>query len=111
RRLRALAGSRPPPVAVHRSQSQAHHVALRLTCTGVTMASVGRVPTGWRARWRTPEGLSRSKTFDRKADAERFLTTIEGAKLVGGYVDPSAGRVRFEDFALQWLASQTSDPS
>lgn len=75
------------------------------------MASVGRVPTGWRARWRTPEGLSRSKTFDRKTDAERFLTTVEGAKLVGGYVDPSAGRVRFEDFALQWLASQTSDPS
>lgn len=75
------------------------------------MASIDRIRTGWRARWRTPEGLSRSKSFAKKADAERFLTTVESAKLRGAYVDPSAGRVTFGEFARQWLAAQTCDPS
>lgn len=75
------------------------------------MASVDRVRDGWRARWRTPEGASRSKNFKRKADAERFLTTVEATKLAGGYVDPAAGRVTFVEFATDWLSSQTFDPS
>ena len=29
--------------------------------------------TTWRARYRGPDGGTRSKTFDRKADAEEFL--------------------------------------
>jgi len=57
------------------------------------MASIDRMRDGWRARWRTPEGASRSQNFKRKADAERFLTTVEATKLVGGYVDRAAGRV------------------
>lgn len=51
------------------------------------MASIDRTRDGWRARWRTPEGVSRSKNFTREADAERFLTTVEAAKLVGGSGD------------------------
>ena len=39
------------------------------------MASIDKVPSGrWRARYRDPQGGSRSKTFDRKRDAERFLS-------------------------------------
>lgn len=75
------------------------------------MASIDRTRDGWRARWRTPEGASRSQNFKRKADAERFLTTIEATKLVGGYVDPAAGRVTFAEFAEGWLSCQTFDPS
>ncbi len=75
------------------------------------MASVDRVRDGWRARWRTPEGASRSRNFKRKVDAERFLTTIEATKLAGGYVDPAAGRVTFFEFATDWLSCQTFDPS
>ncbi len=75
------------------------------------MPSIDRTRTGWRARWRTPEGFSRSKTFRKKADAERFLTTVESSKLLGSYVDPSAGRQSFGDFSRQWLESQTCDPS
>lgn len=75
------------------------------------MASVDRVRDGWRARWRTPEGASRSRNFKRKVDAERFLTTIEATKLAGGYVDPAAGRVTFVEFATDWLSCQTFDPS
>lgn len=75
------------------------------------MASVDRVRDGWRARWRTPEAASRSKNFNRKVDAERFLTSVEATKLTGGYVDPAAGRVTFVEFATDWLACQTFDAS
>lgn len=75
------------------------------------MASIDRTSTGWRARWRTPDGASRTKTFKRKLDAERFLTHVESSKLAGHYLDPAAGRVTFGAFAERWLASQTFDPS
>jgi len=34
----------------------------------------------YRARWLDPDGRERSRTFSRKADAERHLTAVEGAK-------------------------------
>lgn len=70
------------------------------------MASVDRVKTGWRARYRTPEGASRSKTFRRKVDAEAFLVTIEHSKMAGDYVDRAAGMVTFRAFAEAWRAAQ-----
>src|SRR4051794_2000645 len=60
----------------------------------------------WRARYRTPDDGTRSRTFDRKVDAERFLTNIEHRKLTGAYVDPSAGRVTLKEYAEQWRKSQ-----
>ncbi|MEJ7765667.1 MAG: hypothetical protein WKF86_09240 [Acidimicrobiales bacterium] len=63
------------------------------------MASVDKVPTGWRARWRTPAGASRSQTFARKIDAERHLTGVEHSKLVGGYVDPAEGKITLRTYA------------
>src|SRR5690606_25570259 len=50
-------------------------------------------PVRYVARWRTPDGKSREKWFDRKLDAENFLTSIEHRKLTGEYVDPQAGRI------------------
>ena len=35
-------------------------------------------------------------------DAERFLVSIEDAKLRGAYVDPAAGRVPFSEWAERW---------
>jgi integrase len=76
-----------------------------------TMASINRVAAGWRARYRTPDGRSRSRTFKRKVDAERFLTSIEHDKLLGAYVDPRAGRVTFAEYAEKWRAVQVWRPS
>src|SRR5919199_1290386 len=45
--------------------------------------------TRWYARYRDPAGRQRVKVFDRKVDAERYLTTVESAKMVGAYVDPA----------------------
>ena len=56
----------------------------------------------WRARYRDPSGRERSKSFARKVDAERFLVSVEDAKLRGAYVDPAAGRVPFSEWAERW---------
>jgi hypothetical protein len=46
--------------------------------------------------------VTRSKSFTRKVDAERFLVAVEDAKLRGAYVDPAAGRVPFREWAERW---------
>ena len=76
------------------------------------MASIQRRPDGtWRVRYREPSGVERSKHFDRKGDAERFRATVQADLLRGTYLDPDAGKVTFAEFAEQWLAGQTVDPS
>jgi len=71
------------------------------------VASIERRTNGrWRARYRGPDGKSRSKVFDRKTDAERFLTSVENSKLTGAYVDPGAGKRRFEDWWAEWRRTQ-----
>lgn len=65
-----------------------------------------RVPGGWKARWRSPDGRKPSKKFRRRSDAERFLTLLEADLLRGTYVDPRAGRVRLERFAFEWMSTK-----
>jgi hypothetical protein len=49
------------------------------------MASVERRTrngrTRWYVRYRDPRTNKRTKTFDRRVDAERYLATIESSKL------------------------------
>jgi integrase len=75
------------------------------------VGSIDRVSSGWRARWRTPDGASRSQTFGRKVDAQRHLTAIENSKLTSTYIDPKAGRVSFQTFAETWRAAQIHRPA
>jgi integrase len=57
------------------------------------VAWIRRAPSGrWQARWRDPGGRHRVKTFRLKADAERFLVSIEDSMHRGAYHDPNAGR-------------------
>lgn len=71
------------------------------------MASIDRYPGGrWRARWRDPDGKSRSEVFDRKVDAQRRITSVEGSKLKGEYIDPKAGRITVKAFYEVWSARQ-----
>lgn len=65
----------------------------------------------YEARWRDPDGRERSRSFDRKLDAQRFLVTVEADKLRGSYVDPNAGKVTLQAFAESWLATQSTDPT
>ena len=70
------------------------------------MASIERRPNGrWRARWRDPNGRTQSRIFDRKVDAERFLTTVEHDKLSGAYVGAEGARMTFAEWADEYFAS------
>lgn len=70
------------------------------------MGYTEKLPTGrWKGTYRTPNGRERSKTFDRKIDAQRFLAQVETSKLTGQWVEPSLGRLRFEDWVAEvWPA-------
>lgn len=70
------------------------------------MPSIDKWKDGYRARWRSPDGKSRSKVFARKVDAKAFLATVEHTKQTGNYVDPAAGRVPFREYAEQWRLAQ-----
>lgn len=61
----------------------------------------------WQARYHDADGRERTKDFERKQDAERFLAMITADVLRGAYVDPNAGKVSFADFATRWLEAQT----
>ncbi len=76
------------------------------------MAHVEKRAAGrWRARYREADGIERSQTFPTRRDADRFLTEIEHAKHSGSYVDPSAGRDLFRNFAERWFAAQVYRPT
>ena len=66
----------------------------------------GGKKAGWRALYRDNENKQRSKSFDRKADAQRFLATVEADKLRGTYVDPRAGKITLNEYAETFMAAQ-----
>jgi hypothetical protein len=57
------------------------------------------------ARYIDPAGRERSKSFTRRADAQKYLTEIEAAKLKGIWVDPKHGRTWFQDWHDEWWGS------
>jgi len=77
------------------------------------MASIAKRPNGrWMARYREfPGGPQKSKTFDRKVDATRWLTDVEHRLHVGSYVDPKAGQVTVASYAVEWTARRQWRPA
>ena len=62
----------------------------------------------YQARYIAPDGRERTKRFDRKVDAERWLDA-NGADLARGtWVDPEAGRIMVASYADQWLQGRTN---
>ncbi len=74
---------------------------------------------GCRAVWRDFEGKQRSRHFERKSDARRFLSQIEADLVRGEYIDPLSGRMTLGTYVLGcstdsddgWLAAQPWRPS
>ena len=67
---------------------------------------IERRGSSWRARYRGPDGRERNKTFQRKSDAERWLTLQRSLMAQGDWTDPAQGRITFGDYAEAWLASR-----
>jgi integrase len=70
------------------------------------MASVTKRNGRWQATYRGPDGRERTKTFDKKDDAENWNITQQADLLRGTWVDPSAGRTTLRAFAEVWLSQQ-----
>ena len=68
---------------------------------GGALASIDKRPDGhYRARWREyAGGPQKTRQFERKADAQRFLDGVRGDLARGLYVDPDGGRVKFREYA------------
>ena len=59
----------------------------------------------WEVRYRDPDGKQRTKSFERKTDADKFAATTTADIVRGTYVDPNAGRQTFLSFADEWAAA------
>jgi integrase len=59
----------------------------------------------WQARW-VGEGLERSKSFAKKADAERHLRGVVADLETGNYADPQRSAVTFGTVAESWLKTK-----
>ena len=58
------------------------------------MAHIRKHPKSgrWQVRYREADGRERSKTFNRKPDAQRFAATVTADIARGEYLDPTAGK-------------------
>ncbi len=61
--------------------------------------------TKWDVRYRDESRRQRKRTFDRKADAQRFANSVETDLVRGEWIDPNRGRELFGDWAEAWLAT------
>ena len=76
------------------------------------MASISRMASGkWRARYRPiPTANQKSRIFDTRRDAQRWLDEVTASMVTGQYVDPLAGKITFAAFYEQWSARKTWAP-
>jgi integrase len=59
----------------------------------------------WEVRYYDPDRRLRGKTFQRKADAERFRAQVEVDKRAGTYADPALSKTLLADWAQRWQAT------
>jgi integrase len=74
---------------------------------------IRRLPSGhWQARYQGPDGVDRAApdTFRTKTDAEVWLTLKEAEIRRGDWIDPDAGKVRFGDYADNWVNDSVLKP-
>lgn len=64
----------------------------------------------YRVRYRDPDRVERSRTFERKADAERFAAEVESDISRGDYLDPRGGQELLTDWAEKWLGTLSVKP-
>jgi integrase len=64
----------------------------------------------WLGVYRDAADRKRSKTFDRKRDAEQWAERQEQLIRSGQWSDPHAGKITFGQWAQQWAAAQNVSP-
>lgn len=59
----------------------------------------------YKGTYRAPNGRERSKTFDRKLDADRWWQKGESDKSRGDWADPRLARLPYGEWAAKWLGT------
>ncbi|HMK98307.1 MAG TPA: site-specific integrase [Acidimicrobiales bacterium] len=73
------------------------------------MSHVQKRGARWQARYRGPDGRERSRRFDRKVDAERWLD-LNGADIARGrWVDPRLGQTMLREWSEKWAATTAAN--
>lgn len=72
------------------------------------MASIRRHPKSgrWQVRYRDTSGRQRSKTYLKKADADKFASVVEADKLRGTWADPRLAKTPFAEWWEQHTAAK-----
>ncbi|MFC4608809.1 tyrosine-type recombinase/integrase [Streptomyces maoxianensis] len=65
----------------------------------------------WQVRYRDTSGQQRKENFEKKTAADARAAEVETELNRGDYIDRKAGKVTLREYAKDWLASRTSNPS
>ena len=84
-------------------------------CTDAKHGAVGTLVTTtrhnagrrWLARWVDTSGQERSKSFDRRRDADDHIRQVTADLVTGAYVDTKRSSATFATVAEEWLAAKT----
>jgi integrase len=88
----------------HVQRRCANRPCRRVVPAGVrTCPACGARESTWVARYRDPNHSERTRSFDRKLDAERFVAEQRTRIDRGDWIDPDASRVTLEDWSGHWL--------
>src|SRR3546814_326817 len=68
------------------------------------MASIERRSGRYRVKYRDPIGRQRSRTFTRKADADRFAVEMEADLARGQWLDPAGAQLPVAEWAETFLS-------
>ena len=60
----------------------------------------------YQARYRIPGGRTRSRTFERRKDADRWLRHEVARLDRGDWIDPDAGTVTIAEWSNRWMATR-----
>src|ERR1700758_3910593 len=73
-----------------------------------TLVTTTRHCTGkrWQARWVDHDGIERSRSFDRKGQAQAHIAHVTGEITAGTYVDIRKSAVAFGSIAEEWFAAR-----
>jgi hypothetical protein len=74
----------------------------RLMAGWIRRADSGR----YQARYRIPGGRTRSRTFERRRDADRWLRHEVARLDRGDWIDPDAGTVTVAEWSDRWMATR-----
>jgi len=61
----------------------------------------------WRVRYRDPLGRERSRSFARKADADRFMATVQADLIRGDWTDPRLSKITVEEWSERWVRTKS----